>query len=417
MSSADQERITPVTVETQTAAAPVIQAIPEFNLPTLQLEPPEVIQPVKPEQIPGAVKLPDEMQARIKEQLDGFMQALLSGDPKTPEFQSQLDKAFSVGRKEIETATTLSNSFTERNLIGLEDDPASKALLELRGLFDDLNPARQGDLFAPTRFLGIPIPFAKKLNAYLRRYQGAGEQITKLTEQLLEAKDAIRGDIAELDVARQQMWAALEKLEGVAFFIRSLDERMSAEIDRIKPNDADRAKVLEQEVLFYIRQNLADVQTSQALSINAYAVLGELKKTGREVVNACDRMATIGRAALTVAVTLARATDRQQKTMEMVQATQKTIEDLIVHTGVALNEHVNMTTRFAQDPALGVKTLQTMFDQTFKAMDTMDNYRTQALATMAENNRLIKAQIDTARKRLDMDPNKPGAQAEQGITL
>lgn len=380
----------------------------------LRLEPPERIVPVVAEQTAGAVPLPPETEARVKEQLEDFVGKLLAGNPKSTEFHQQIDKAFAVGRKEIGDATTLANKFTQQNLIGIENDPAAQALLGLRNLFDELNPARQGDLFTPTRFLGIPLPFGNRLANYLRKYQSAGSQIDKLTGQLLEAKEEIHSDIAALNVSMQQLWGAMEKLEAAALFIRLLDGRIGDEIGRVAATDAERAKVLQQEVLYYVRQNLQDLQATQALSINAYATLRELKKTGREVMNACDRMATLGRAALTVAVTLARATDKQAKAMEMAQASKSSIESLIEQTGVALNNHVEMTTQFSQDPAIGIQTLQTMFDQTFKAMDTMDNYRSQALTTMGENNRLLRQQIETAKARLGVQ--QPPAD-EKGIAL
>ncbi|QDQ27129.1 toxic anion resistance protein [Chitinimonas arctica] len=382
----------------------------------IKLEPPELISPVAPEQTAGAVPLSPEVEGRVKEQLEDFVGRLLAGNPKSEEFHQQIDKAFSVGRKEISDATALSNKFTQQNLVGIENDPAAKSLLELRNLFDELNPARQGELFSARKFLGIPLPFGNKLSNYLRKYQSAGDQIDKLTEQLIEAKDEIQSDIASLNVSMQQLWGAMEKLEAAAYFIRSLDSRLVSEIAQIAVSDPERAKSLEQEVLYYTRQNLQDIQATQALSINGYAVMRELKKTGREVMNACDRMATLGRAALTVAVTLARATDKQMKAMEMAQASKQTIENLIAQTGVALNSHVEMVTRFSQDPAVGIQTLQNMFDQTFKAMDAMDSYRSQALGTMAENNKMLRSQIENAQARLGLKAEQQQA-PEKGIAL
>lgn len=379
-----------------------------------RLEPPEVIHPVVPEQTQGMVPMTPEMESRVNQQLEEFVSKLLSGNPNSEDFRVEVDRAFSVGRKEIADATSLSNKFTEQNLVGIQGDPAAQALLELRSVFDELNPAAQGDLFTPTRILGIPVPFADKLNRYLRQYESAGKQIDKLTGQLLSAKDEIQSDIASINVSQQQLWSAMEKLEGAAHFIRSLDERITQEIAQIRVSDGERARVLEQEVLYYVRQNLQDIQASQALSINAYAVLRELKKTGREVMNACDRMATLGRAALTVAVTLARATSKQKQAMEMAQASKRTIEDLIVQTGAALNQHVEMTTQFSKDPAIGVQTLQTMFDQTFKAMDTMDKFRTEALSTMSENNRMLREQLLHAQSRMGLNQAE---KTETGIAL
>ena len=368
-----------------------------------QLTPPEVVPPVPTTKVAGAVKLPDDMKAKVETQLASFVAALMQGDPNSDEFKGKLDAAFSLGRKEIADSTTLSNRFTKRNFVGDADSPAYRAISNMRALFDDLNPAKQGDLFTPTRILGIPVPFGNKLTSYLRRYQSAETQLSTMQGDILAAKDEIAKDVAEMGLARQQLWAALEKLEGAGYFIRELDQRLSDTVASLKQNDPDRARAFEQEVLYYVRQNLGDVQAAQALTINAYNVIGELRKTGRETMNGCDRVSTLGMAALSVAVTLARATNNQIATQKMLSGSKQEIENLIASTGSALNTHVEMTAKFASEPILGVQTLQAMFDQTFAAMDKMEKYRSEALLTMQQNNQMMQVQLTKAKERIVND--------------
>ncbi len=368
-----------------------------------QLTPPEVVPPVPTTKVAGAVKLPDEMKAKVETQLASFVDSLMQGDPNSDEFKGKLDAAFSLGRKEIADSTTLSNRFTKRNFVGDADSPAYRAISNMRALFDDLNPAKQGDLFTPTRILGIPVPFGNKLTSYLRRYQSAETQLSTMQGDILAAKDEIAKDVAEMGLARQQLWAALEKLEGAGYFIRELDNRLSDTVASLKQSDPDRARAFEQEVLYYVRQNLGDVQAAQALTINAYNVIGELRKTGRETMNGCDRVSTLGMAALSVAVTLARATNNQIATQKMLSGSKQEIENLIASTGAALNTHVEMTAKFASEPILGVQTLQNMFDQTFAAMDKMEKYRSDALLTMQQNNQMMQLQLTAAKERIVND--------------
>ncbi|MES2296083.1 MAG: toxic anion resistance protein [Pseudomonadota bacterium] len=367
------------------------------------LAPPEVVAAVPASRAAGAVKLPDDMKTKVETQLDTFMASLMQGDPHSDEFKSKLDAAFSLGRKEIADSSTLSNRFTQKNFVGAEDSPAYKAISNMRSLFDELNPAKQGDLFTPTRILGIPIPFGDKLARYLRRYQSAQTQLASMQGDMIAAKDEIAKDVAEMGLARQQLWSALEKLEGASYFIRELDDKLSATIATLKQSDPDRARAFEQEVLYYVRQNLGDVQAAQALTINAYNVMGELRKTGRETMNGCDRVSTLGMAALSVAVTLARATGNQIATQQMLSGSKREIEELIGATGAALNTHVELTAKFASEPIVGVQTLQTMFDQTFAAMDKMERYRSDALGTMAQNNQMMREQLSKAKERIVND--------------
>lgn len=370
---------------------------------SLVLVPPEVVEQVSTSKVAGAVKLPDEMKNKVEAQLGTFMEGLMQGDPHSEEFKAKLDSAFAIGRKEIADSATLSNRFTKKNFVGAEDSAAFKAISNMRSLFDELNPAKQGDLFTPTKILGIPVPFGNKLTRYIRKYQSAGSQMSAIQSDILVAKDGIAKDVAEMGLARQQMWAALEKLEGAAYFINALDEKMSGLIETIKAGDPDRARAFEQEVLYYVRQNLGDVLAAQALAINAYNVLGELRKTGRETINGCDRVATLGTAALSVAVTLASATGNQIATQAMLSGSKQEIENLISSTGDALNTHVALTAKFASEPILGVQSLQNMFNKTFEAMDKMEKYRSEALSTMQQNNQMITAELTKARDRISND--------------
>lgn len=366
----------------------------------LVLTPPEVVQPVVATQTKGAVPVQPERAAKIDQQVESFVAHLLHEDVRSETFRQRLDQAFSVGRKEIAEATTLSNGFTQKNFVGETDSPAYKAISDMRELFNELNPAKAGDLFSATKVFGIKIPFSDKLGRYLRRYESASSQIGKLQEQLIEAKDEVSKGVAELGNVRQSLWTAMDNLSAVEYFVEKLDNRLVGQIESLRSTDPDRAKALEQEVLFYVRQNLGDVLAAKALAVNAYNVAGELRKTGREVMNGCDRTATLGMAALSVAVTLARATGVQMKTMEMLMGSKKSIEDLISWTGSALNEHVQKTVEFSSNPLLGVETLNNMFQQTFAAMDTMDKFRSQAVVSMKANNDMLRAQLTEQMKRI-----------------
>src|SRR5690606_20537001 len=155
--------------------------------------------------------------------------------------------------------------------------------------------------------------------------------------------------------------------------------------------------------LYYVRQNLSDVRAAQALTVNAYQVAGELRKTGREVINGCDRVMTLGMAALSVAVTLAKATGVQVQTLQMLSSSKKTIEDLIGATGDALQSHVTQVTQFASDPLLGVRTIEDMFSKTLAAMQTMEEYRSTSLDVMAQNNAVLKGHIESHLARIQSE--------------
>ena len=379
----------------------VTSAAPAATVNTFQLTPPEVLTPVSDQMAKTAVPLPPELKDAVEDQVERFMQGLLTEDVQSEAFKARLDSAFALGREEVSIAASLMQGrLMQRNFIGMEDSTAFQAIQDMRGHLDSLNPGKEGDLFQPQKLLGF-IPFGNKLQSYFRKYQDASGQLQKSMQQLYAARDDMQRDVVDLEATRTKLWDAMQKLSGAIHFAETLDARLFARVEALKASDPVRAKALEQEVLFYARQNLQDMLTQQAVCTNGYLALDVLKKTGREMMNGCSRIATTGMSALAVAQTVARATGNQIKVMDMLTGVNSTIEGLIAETGRQLNTHVDKTAQFAQNPMVGMDKLKDMFDQTFKAMDAMDTFRSKAIEAMGQNNTMIQQQLSRADQYVD----------------
>ena len=378
------------------STAPTAPAAPVFTL-----EPPEVITPVEPAAAREAVPLKTELQQQVDQQVLRFIDALASEDLHSDGFRQRLDSAFALGKEEISNASALMQGrLMQRNFVGAEDSPAYKALEAIRAQLDELNPGKDGDLLEPRKLLGL-IPFGNKLEAYFRKYQSAADQLKTSMGQLYAARDDLHKDVVDIEATRGKLWEAMTKLAAAARFATQLDQRLEERVKSLETSDPTKAHALKQEVLFYARQNLTDIQTQQAVCVNGYLALDVLKKTAREMINGCTRVATTGMSALAVAQTVARATGNQIRVMEMLQGVNATIGNLISETGRQLNQHVDATAQFASNPMLGIEKIQEMFDQTFQAMDAMDSFRAKAIDVMGQNNQLIRQQIERADTYVD----------------
>ncbi|RZL64054.1 MAG: toxic anion resistance protein [Variovorax sp.] len=368
---------------------------------TFQLAPPEVLTPLSEQAAHKAVPLKPELQSAVDAQVTRFVEALLSEDVHSDAFKAKLDSAFALGKEEISIASSLMQGrFMQRNFVGVEDSAAFKAIQEMRGHLDDLNPGKEGDLLQPQKLLGL-IPFGNKLQAYFRKFESAGGQLQKSMQQIYGARDDMQRDVVEIEAVRTKLWEAMQKLGGAIHFAETLDSQLAAKVDSLQATDPTRAQALQQEVLFYARQNLTDMLTQQAVCTNGYLALDVLKKTGREMMNGCSRVATTGMSALAVAQTVARATGNQIKVMEMLEGVNASIGNLIAETGRQLNTHVDKTAQFAQNPMIGIDKIREMFDQTFKAMDAMDSFRVKAIDVMGQNNKIMSEQLAKAEQYVD----------------
>jgi uncharacterized protein YaaN involved in tellurite resistance len=386
--------------------------------PTLLLEPPEVLHPVAPDQAPDMVPLDVGTRSKVDQQVDRFIEALL-GEPnvETDGFKSKVDAAFRLGREEISSAANLmTGRFMERNFVGMEDSAAFKAIQDMRSHLDELNPGKEGDLLSANKVLGM-IPWGNKLQAYFRKFQSAGSQLKTAMQQVYAARDDMQRDTIEIESVKAKLWESMQKLEGAVYFAQELDRKLAEKVAALKGSDPTRARALEQEVLFYARQNLQDMLTQQAVNVNGYLSLDVLKKTAREMINGCNRVATTGMSALATAQTVARATGNQIEVMQMLQGLSGTIGDLVSETSRQLGQHVEKTGEFAANPLLGIEKVKESFDNTFRAMDAMDSFRSKAIEVMGRNNELMRDQLKRSEDYLDKVRGRQAREAAQGTGI
>jgi hypothetical protein len=66
---------------------------------------------------------------------------------------------------------------------------------------------------------------------------------------------------------------------------------------------------------------------------------------------------------------------------------------------------------------LGIEKIKEMFDQTFQAMDAMDNFRSKAIDVMGQNNQLIRDQLARADNYVDRTRQHQAREAAGQVLL
>ena len=134
--------------------------------------------------------------AELDSQVRAFVDAVSSLDEQDPKFKECLDRVHTMGNKDVELSSNVSNRMLERPVrdmkSGLFDSGSdiSKSLIDLRNTVEKLDPARQGDLFAPRKLLGL-IPFGNRLVQYFDEYQSSQTHINAIVESLRRGKDEL----------------------------------------------------------------------------------------------------------------------------------------------------------------------------------------------------------------------------------
>jgi uncharacterized protein YaaN involved in tellurite resistance len=382
---------------------------PESKQPELLLQPdaplnmkmPEPVTPVKePDAAAAMVPMKEDTRKATLTQADQFIAELLKLDVTSVDFQARIDSAFRLGRKEIAESTLLTGKFMEKNFVGDAGNPAFQVINEMRRVFEDLDPGKQGDLIGQNKLLGV-LPFGNKLQNYLHRFDSASGSLRKLIDNIYGVQDQLARDDQELFLTMNKLLAAMTKLKAVDIFIEHVDQTLTAAVGKLRPTDPARAKAIEQEVLFYARQANMDVKTQLLVCINGYKMLEGLRRTGRELHNGCDRMATIGMSSLSIAVTLARAQGYQMKVMDALKQGSTAIEGLIASTSKMFGDHVDRVIEFQSNPLIGVQTLKASFDTVFASLDKMDEFRAKNIESMGANIDLLKGILAEGEARIN----------------
>jgi uncharacterized protein YaaN involved in tellurite resistance len=343
------------------------------------------LQPVP--EVPQAdaelVPLKPDTRTAIAAQVARFVEALLHDDPHAEAFKVRRQWVLALGREEVaDAAGLMQGGLMQRHVAGLQDTAAHEALAGLRAQIEALDPDRDGDLLQPRKLWGLIPLGGNRLDAYFRRHAQAVPLVQALVTQLYAARDGLQHDGVDIEAVRGKLWEAMHKLAAAAYFARTLDARLEGAVQALQACDPLRAKTLNEEALFYVRQRLQDIQTQQAVCVNGYLALDVLRKTGRELINGCTRVATTGLSALAVAQVVARATGHQAQVMDLLGGINASIGDLAAQTGRQLGQHVAQSAQFAKDPALGLSRIREMLGQTVQAIEAMERDRAEAVQVL-----------------------------------
>ena len=273
----------------------------------MELSPPETLTApaavtvIAPQAAGGMVKLKPEQLTELDDRVEDFVTDVLKLDVNSDAFKARLSAVHELGNAEARQAASVSNRMMDRPLAaanGLQDgnSPVSRSLLDLRKTVEDLDPSKQGDLFGTKKLFGL-IPFGDKLRDYFMRYESAQTSMNKILDSLYRGQDELRKDNASIEQEKVNLWAAMQAIQGYVYIGQQIDTRLEARVNELQSSEPEKARVVRDEMLFYIRQKVQDLLTQLAVSIQGYLALDLVRKNNLELIKGVDRASVkIGRA-------------------------------------------------------------------------------------------------------------------------
>ncbi|MEQ1547506.1 MAG: toxic anion resistance protein [Chakrabartia sp.] len=361
------------------------------------LNAPDAVPPVAPEKASGLVPIKDEQRSQLDTKADEFVAELALLDPNSPEFGKKVDQLTTMGRKEIAEAAGQSNRFLDRPVRAMNQETGVGAdLAELRRTIEDLDPGKKGDLFTPKKLFGI-IPYGNKMRNYFDGYKSSQGHIASILSHLASGKDELLKDNAAIDVERQNLWAAMGRLEQMIHVAKALDAKLEDKANDVEITDPAKAKAIRETALFYIRQRTQDLLTQMAVTVQGYLALDLVKKNNVELVKGVDRASTTTVSALRTAVTVAQALVGQKLVLQQITALNTTTANIIDSTGEMLKHQTAQIHEQAASSTIPMETLQRAFQNIYITMDQIDTFKAKALISMKTTVNTLSDEVEKSK--------------------
>jgi uncharacterized protein YaaN involved in tellurite resistance len=371
----------------------------------LALVPPAAVPVVTDDQ---AAAQAQQIDPAAKKQIDAtvaqYVSTLLSADPHSPAFDQQLNAVHTLGDADIRASAAVSNNLLNRPAAAMSSGPfdpksnISNSLVKLRRTVEDLDPTQQG-LFGKKHLWGS-LPFGNTLRDYFHKYESSQKNLDAIIQSLYAGQDELQKDDASLEQEKANVWAIKGRLEQYIYMATALDQQVSAKIAPLQSTDPDRAKELQTDVLFYVRQKRQDLLTQLAVNTQGYLAMNLVEQNNRELIKGVDRATTTTVSALRTAIIVAQALANQKLVLNQINALNTTTSNLIESTSEMLKQQSGQVYQQAADSTIQLEKLQTAFNNIYQSIDAIDTYKVQALDNMQKTVDALTTEIDKAQSYL-----------------
>jgi uncharacterized protein YaaN involved in tellurite resistance len=391
----------------QAASTPAATATaPATTTDTLVLEPPKPVAPVAARQAEDSVPISDADRAKLDAMVSSYLDSVSSLDTHSSAFTEKVKDISKLGDDDIRASAAVSNRLLEKPLAAMqnggltETSTVSQSLLALRRQVEELDPATQGDLLSPRKLLGL-IPFGDRLRDYFDRYRSSQHQLDAIITALYHGQDELQRDNASIEQEKVNLWAVMGRLRQYAYLAKQLDEGLTAKIASIEATDPDRARVLKEDLLFYVRQKQQDLLTQLAVSIQGYLALDVIRRNNLELIKGVQRATTTTISALRTAVIVAQALADQKLVLDQITALNTTTSNLIESTSEMLHRQSTQINEQAASSTVELDKLQAAFQNIYATMDEIDTFKVAALDNMQKTVNALSEEITKSQAYID----------------
>lgn len=328
-----------------------------------------------------------DIDPELKAMADQFVEDIFAeGDEKAALRQRQAidEMGLELQQQAAHRSAMLQTPLRQLAHQGDEGGPVAKALSNLRGRMEGLDPARHRLTPSPLdRILAIIPGLDSRLQRYFRKFESTQQALDAIIEDLESGRDMLHRDNLTLNDDQQALTNILGELNRQITLGRLIDTRLSDEVVSLGGDDPRRS-FIEEELLFPLRQRIVDLQQQLAVSQQGVLALEVITRNNRELMRGVDRAINVTVSALTVAVTVAMAMANQRLVLDRIEALNSTTSQMISGTAKALRQQGVDIQKRASSAMLDMQVLEEAFSEVMGAIDDLSSYRQEALPRLDE---------------------------------
>jgi len=365
---------------------------------SMEVAQPEVIKAVIEEEIKPE---PEEVQ-KLREQARNNVESIIKIDVDSYSERNEILQSI-----EKFGLSTMSASAQKNNLLqvtvgnlskaGDEGGQVAKGLSELHLQLKDLDPSAVD--FAKTGLLG---KLFNPLRSYFTKYQKADVVISDIILSLDKGKQVLRNDNTTLGLEQQTLRELTKRLQKEIELGMYMDTEIETQIEAAKQRDEspDKIRFITEEVLFPLRQRVMDLQQMLVVNQQGIMAMEVVIRNNKELIRGVDRARNVTVSALKIAVTVASALYNQKIVLKKIELLNETTNNLISGTSRMLKDQGAAIHKQALEASISVDTLKTAFADVLTALESISNYKNEALPKMRETISQFRELAETGEKEI-----------------
>lgn len=345
--------------------------------------------------------VPEEV-AKLKELADSNVASIMELDIESLDKRREILQSIeSFGMNTMKSSSgknaLLQVSVGNLSKSGDEGGQVAKGLTELHIQLKDLDPSLID--FAKTGFLG---KMFNPLRAYFLKYQRADSMIADIVTSLDKGKTTLKNDNTTLEIEQQALRELTKTLQKEIQLGAFMDSSIESQIEaaQLRNDDPDKIRFITEEVLFPLRQRVMDLQQMLVVNQQGIMAIEVVMRNNKELIRGVDRAKNVTISALKISVTVASALYNQKIVLKKIELLNQTTNDLIAGTSRMLKNQGAEIHKQSLEANISPETLKQAFADVLSALDSISNYKQEALPKMRQTIEQFRALADDGEKQI-----------------